>query len=263
MSAKDPNGASDPYSADTDSAIRYFPVFKEGDIIGYLWASENNDGISFIRRLDSQHDTLIASVAWSERLDQAEEEGLTPLQAMHHWAGKSEDPEAGGITADTPEHRAASLQILEEMANPGHMEQDDEEYDEATRERSEGWDSLSPLTLRRPGYRFLSENPVRYLPVTRDGRLLGYLWASDTEDAADFVKRTAAGANGTHAQGRWIARLRQAKDLGLTPLQALHHWTSDEDPVAGRIPPGAEERIAANVQELEELVNRDDHEDHS
>ncbi|WP_157181174.1 hypothetical protein [Actinopolymorpha alba] len=131
--------------------------------------------------------------------------------------------------------------------------------DEATMDRSQGWEDLAPFTLERPGYAFLVDGAIRYLPVTRARILLGYLWASESEDAAFFVKRTGAGVDGFYAEGRWISRLRQAKGEGLTPLQALRRWRGEpEDPEAGGIAADAVEQEAPALRTLELLADSHD-----
>ncbi|MFI1952167.1 hypothetical protein ACH437_10000 [Streptomyces xinghaiensis] len=262
MIPRESNDTSHAYSADSDTPVRYLPVTKNGEVIGYVWASESNDSVSFLRRMTAQHDTFMASVAWSERLDQAEEEGLTPLQALRHWIGAPEDPEAGGIAAAAEELRSPNLRTLETSTNPGHedpVDEDEGAFDEAMMDRSQGWEDLSPFTLERPGYAFLSEGPIRYLPVTHGEVVLGYLWASKTEDAAYFVKRPAAGVPGTYAEGQWITRLREAKEAGLSPLEALRHWKGEpEDPTAGRIDADAAEQQAKDLRTLEALADQAD-----
>ncbi|OKK12182.1 hypothetical protein AMK09_31480 [Streptomyces sp. CB02488] len=51
--------------------------------------------------------------------------------------------------------------------------------------------------------------------------VLGYLWASDTENAASFEPRDV-GDEETYRSGLlWLDRLRLAQDRGLSPSQAL------------------------------------------
>lgn len=262
MVPRDAGRSSESYSAETDSAVRYLPVVKEGEVLGYLWAAESNDAISFLRRLAASRDTLLASVAWSERLDQAEEHGLTPLQALRHWVGEPEDSEAGAIEADADEQGVPDLRALKEIANPGHVEPplDEDEFfpDGTPMDRSQGWEDLSPFTLELAAYEVLADGAIRYLPVTLGRKLLGYLWASDAENAAYFVERTAAGLDATLAMGPWIWRLREAKEEGLSPLQALRRWVGEpEDPDGGGIAADAKEREASSLQALEELANSD------
>jgi hypothetical protein len=117
------------------------------------------------------------------------------------------------------------------------------------------WDvELSPFTLRRRGYGFLTESPVRYLPVTRRGELVGYLWASVSGDAAHFVPRVGAGAEGNTAEYPWFLRLERAKEQGLTALEALRHWRGEpEHPRAGRIAADAIEQEAPNLDALHQI----------
>ena len=110
---------------------------------------------------------------------------------------------------------------------------------------------LSPFTLRRRGYGFLTRSPVRYLPVTRHGKLIGYLWASVTGDAAHFVARVDAGAEGNLAEYPWFLRLERAQEEGLTALEALRYWVgAPEHPRAGRIAADAIEQEAPSLDAL-------------
>src|SRR5439155_15459986 len=42
--------------------LRYFPVTLDGDVVGYLYASESDDSVSFTRQMASRHDTFAAAV---------------------------------------------------------------------------------------------------------------------------------------------------------------------------------------------------------
>ncbi|MBC9717984.1 hypothetical protein H9Y04_36175 [Streptomyces sp. TRM66268-LWL] len=70
-------------------------------------------------------------------------------------------------------------------------------------------------------YEEVTEHPVRYLPVRRDGEVLGYLWASLGDNAAGFEPRTAAGEAAFEAGAAWVLRLREAHALGLSATEAL------------------------------------------
>src|SRR5206468_4314123 len=101
--------------------LRYFPVTLDGDVVGYLYASESDDSVSFTRQMASRHDTLAAAVEWSRRLDQAGNYGFSPLQALRHWVGKPEHPVAGGIAADAVQRWAPDPHTLEELGQPAGM----------------------------------------------------------------------------------------------------------------------------------------------
>jgi hypothetical protein len=95
-----------------------------------------------------------------------------------------------------------------------------------------------------------TESGVRFVPVTRQGTLMGYVWASVTDDAAGYIARDAAGDDGFNTGVRWVQRLRWAKANGLTPLQVLTHWAGQpEDAATGRISPDAES-TGASLAEL-------------
>ncbi|WP_328900259.1 hypothetical protein OHR86_10095 [Streptomyces sp. NBC_00441] len=72
------------------------------------------------------------------------------------------------------------------------------------------------------GYKRSMDGEVQYVPVLGEqGRLLGYLWASDEEGAASFEPQDI-GDDETYRAGRlWLSRLRTTHDQGLTPSEAL------------------------------------------
>ncbi|TDQ52271.1 hypothetical protein [Actinorugispora endophytica] len=97
---------------------------------------------------------------------------------------------------------------------------------------------------------------MRYLPVTKDGVVVGYLWASTEEEAAGLLKASTVR---THTEGMrvfvfWAERLDSALADGLTALQALKRWGgAPEDPIGGAIPPDAREEIAPNLDEMKRI----------
>ncbi|MFB6850574.1 hypothetical protein ACFCXS_37860 [Streptomyces sp. NPDC056373] len=74
-----------------------------------------------------------------------------------------------------------------------------------------------------PQYRNHTDRPVRYFTVVdkEDGSVLGYLWASDADDAAAYEPRKAGGPRAANEGGSWIRRLRERKSRGLRPTQTL------------------------------------------
>ncbi|MFJ4502137.1 hypothetical protein [Streptomyces sp. NPDC088864] len=83
----------------------------------------------------------------------------------------------------------------------------------------------------RIGYRRSVDGEVEYVPVLGKHGLLGYLWASDTENTASFEPRDVGDDDTYRAGLRWLERLRSAHDEGLTPSQALRRLAGlpDED----------------------------------
>ncbi|TRV81414.1 hypothetical protein FKN01_02820 [Streptomyces sp. 130] len=82
------------------------------------------------------------------------------------------------------------------------------------------------------GYKRSTDGEVQYVPVLGEqGRLIGYLWASDAEGAAGFEPQDV-GDDETYRAGRlWLTRLRTTHDRGLTPSEALRQLARlpDED----------------------------------
>ncbi|MEV5601559.1 hypothetical protein AB0L33_08970 [Streptomyces sp. NPDC052299] len=105
-------------------------------------------------------------------------------------------------------------------------------------------------------YEQITDGPVRYLTVRRDGRTLGFVWAAADDSAAGYVPRTAAGAEAFDAGTVWLTVLREARRSGLTPLAALHGPVRrPARPEAGVIAQQTPEE-APSLDALEELSGR-------
>ncbi|MFD8404566.1 hypothetical protein ACFV1G_07765 [Streptomyces anulatus] len=81
----------------------------------------------------------------------------------------------------------------------------------------------------RIGYKRSAAGEVLYIPVTGSRGVLGYLWASDAEQAASFEPQDV-GDNESYQSGlTWLSRLRSAHDRGLSPSEALAELTAPLD----------------------------------
>ncbi|MFD0747611.1 hypothetical protein ACFQ1L_41800 [Phytohabitans flavus] len=259
--------SSDPYphggyNATAEGPIRYLPVLVDGDTVGYLWASVADDAASFLRVMAHPLGrSLDAAVAWSERLRQAEAEGLTPLQALSRWVGAPADPQAGAIPADAVPREVPSKRDLREIANPGSPPDLSElppapfGYlpDGTPLDRSQGWEpKIATSSPRgRPRYLAVTEGPVRYLPVVKDGRTMGYLWASTSDNAASYERR-GFDVEDNDVWGRWVARLGEAAAAGVPALEAVRRLGGQPTDEAGAA--GAEEREAPSLAALKEIA---------
>ncbi|TVL90647.1 hypothetical protein CD790_20940 [Streptomyces sp. SAJ15] len=86
--------------------------------------------------------------------------------------------------------------------------------------------------------------------------VLGYLWASDADDAASYEPRKAAEDEGYEAGLRWLERLQQAKEHGLRPSEALSEFSAL--PVTeglGRVQREAA-KVAIDLATLRELASK-------
>ncbi|WP_411148398.1 hypothetical protein [Streptomyces sp. A30] len=128
------------------------------------------------------------------------------------------------------------------------------------------WGSFEELTrygvfrhapgFGRIGYRRMAEGDVRYVPVQGGhAAVLGYLWASDFENAASFEPRDV-GDDVTYRAGLvWLERLRSAHDRGLSPSAALAELSAMPDEKgAGRVDPASEPCIVG-LDSLRELAS--------
>ncbi|WP_280268038.1 hypothetical protein [Nocardia wallacei] len=258
------------YDGWTRQPVFYFPVVLRGELVGYLWASVTHGSASFVRKLrmngaGAQADpfadpSLWATDVWAERLAAAYAQGVTAQDAVRAWVGAPEDPQGGGIPADAAEHRAESLAALYEFANPGGppppepLVQDGMYPDGTPVDRSRGWGPV----VSSPVVRYPTETGagVRFAPVSKDGRVVGYLWASVADDAADYLPR-AGDRTGEIAAGTWQLRLSQAQRDGLTPTQALQRCRQQpEDHLAGVIGSDAPEGEFADLAQLKDLARQ-------
>ncbi|OLT23508.1 hypothetical protein BJF79_45955 [Actinomadura sp. CNU-125] len=232
--------------------MRYYPIVRNGETVGYLWASKEDDAASCLRRLAKKEESLRAYHVWNERLKASKAEGLTPLQALRRWAGTDDGGEGGRL--DVPEREASTLAELREIANPGHVDPIEEER----RANPLGsWrQGTSPIVTFRPrDFPKTTEGPVRYVSVMKDGDILGYLWASTADDAASYMYRVAAGDDGFNSAVPWRRALRAALEYGMTPMQALHHAIgTPQDDRAGGIPTDTLINEAPNLAALRSIA---------
>jgi hypothetical protein len=122
-----------------------------------------------------------------------------------------------------------------------------------------GWktEDLQPRLVGGPeDYAYNTEGPVRYLAVASDSGTLGYLWASDEDNAAGFEPRPGAGGDAFNAAVSWRGKLREAKNRGRTPTQALVDLAADPGTATmGRAVPGSEAE-ASSLRALRELAGK-------
>ncbi|MER7984046.1 hypothetical protein ABTY53_00355 [Streptomyces noursei] len=237
----------------------YLPVTLNGETVGYLSLTDGDDEAYFLRRMASRTDTLLAAARWSTRMDQDRAEGLAPIQSMQKWIGIAEDPEAGGIPEGSEMLVVDDENALMEIANPDYSSPAADRESDGQSSHEQHTETLASLTLEQTGYPFLTDSPVRYLPVTLHGKVLGYLWASEEDDAADYEPCAPAAPAGLDAGLVWGPRLMQAWEEGLTPLQALRQYKGKpEHSAAGGIAADAEERVAPTTEALEELARQAD-----
>lgn len=252
----------DDYDVWTRRPIIYLPVVRNGELIGYLWAGINSNAASYMRRMSADTDNITAPEFWRKRLMENFRNRLTPEQAIQHWIGVPPHPRCGGIpTGAIPQH-APSKQALWEKLNPegpplgeGPMVQDGEFSDGTPLDRSKGWST--PHSVPTPTYSSETTSPVHYLPVTKNGKLTAYLWASPTEQAAGYLPCRNAGRDALTGAGLWRSRLSHSYSAGHSALAAIRYCrTFPYDHLSGVIGPNAPEHVARNLDELRGIAGQ-------
>ncbi|WP_067906796.1 hypothetical protein [Actinomadura rubrobrunea] len=253
------NNAPRGYEPFTRKPLVYLPVMLRGRHIGYLWAGMTGTAAGFIRRNEFLTEAFEAPMVWSERLAEAHAQGLHAREAIRRWIGAPEDPRGGAVPPDAREGHADDLAQLQALANPGEpptpgpLIQDGEYPDGTPVDRSRGW---GPLHFQLPpSYSPTAAGPVRYLPVVKDGLVLGYLWSSVAGGAASFLARRDAGVDGRNAIAAWTPRLRELHGQGVPATEMLRRCRAmASDPRAGAVPADAREEEAASLADLERLA---------
>ncbi|TDD64483.1 hypothetical protein [Actinomadura rubrisoli] len=260
-----PGGPKPPregYEPFTRQPVFYLPVLLRGELVGYLWAAESNaKAAGFIRRLELPEPSLDAAGFWALRLTEAYDEGLPAREAIRRWIGAPEDAKGGAVPPSAREQRASGTAELSELLNPGiahqpgPLVQDGLFPDGTPVDRSQGWGPL--ISTAPPSYPVRTAGPVVFLPVTRAGSVVGYVWASVTGDAASYLGRQAAGRDGEIAAGLWKARLAHLFGERVPAVEALRRLKGlPEHPLAGEIAADAQEAQAANLGGLERLAQQ-------
>ncbi|MDT3396804.1 hypothetical protein RKE29_09140 [Streptomyces sp. B1866] len=81
-----------------------------------------------------------------------------------------------------------------------------------------------------PRYATTTDKPVQYVTVAnRQGTVLGYVWASDEDDAAGWKVRRAGGDEAFNMGALYVSRLHDAKARGIAPTAALAELIRDSD----------------------------------
>jgi hypothetical protein len=85
-----------------------------------------------------------------------------------------------------------------------------------------------------PRYQTRTDKPVRYFEVAdrESGVVLGYIWASDEDDAAAWEPREAAGPRALMEGSIWFHRLEKAKGRGILPSEAVRELLAE--PAVGK-----------------------------
>ncbi len=115
--------------------------------------------------------------------------------------------------------------------------------------------ALLPMDL--PQFSAETQGQVDYMEVTADGKLVGFVWAADSDDAAGFEPYTPAGDLACEIAEHWLLRLSKAKARGLSPSQAMRVPASDVGDTAAISTVTGALRHAKTLEEVQDLSGRE------
>ncbi|MEE2054377.1 hypothetical protein [Nocardiopsis tropica] len=142
---------------------------------------------------------------------------------------------------------------MEQLANPGYVRPASPNPQGSPYHRQRDWGPVV-TKLVDTGYPMAAAGPVRYRPVWSGDMVIGFLWASEEENALGYVARREARAAGNRARGWWIKEAAELARHGLSATEALRVRVGlSEDAKGGRLDEADEERIARSTQELKEI----------
>ncbi|MEU8345924.1 hypothetical protein AB0C74_29850 [Spirillospora sp. NPDC048832] len=256
-----PPGEARSYAHWTREPVIYYWVRLRGRVIGCLWGSAGRQAAGFLLAPDVSEAEMFAADRWEDRLAEAYAAGVPAAEAVRRWQGAPEDPTAGAIAPDEPERQAPDLRALHQVVAPGYPPpegpsvQDGRFEDGTPVDRSQGFGPL--VSVMPPTYPELTAAAVRYLPVTLDGTVVGFVWASVDGRAAGYMARVPAGTAGEVAAGLWKLRLSEAHREGVPSLEALRRCAlAPEDRLSGVIGRDAPAQELPGLDALRELARR-------
>jgi hypothetical protein len=248
------------YSRWTRQPLTYLPVHRQGQLIGYLWASTDHYAAGFERQLATAGDDLDCLLVWERRLDDAARRGLAPSEATQEWVGTPEDAVAGTIPPGIRLGSAPNLAELWDRLNPGGpplgegpLVQDGSYPDGTPVDRRDGWGPLHSVPLQT--YAADTDAPVRYLPVRLESTLVGYVWAATTGEAGGYLPLAQAGRTGEIAAGLWQLRFSDAYLAGQPATTALTRCRAfPADRLSGVVGTDAVEQEASGLPAVRRLA---------
>ncbi|MCD0444741.1 hypothetical protein LO763_14055 [Glycomyces sp. A-F 0318] len=252
------------YGTKFDGPVRFYPLVLGGATVGYLCAAADEarpaaGTILILSALDMPARIDLA-VLWERRLADAATAGLRPLEALEQWRGAPEDSVGGAIPPGAQLRDAASAAVLVEWANPGEVPPSDlaGPVPQPPPGRNDWRLSHPEIEARERCKSYPRETPeqVRYLPVRMDHDLIGYVWASVTDDAAGFMQNQRSGKT-NWAEVWWLEEFVKLHGAGLSPLEALRARSgAPQHPTGGRIDPMDWERTANDLNYLFRLAQK-------
>ncbi|MBW5423374.1 hypothetical protein GKQ77_17675 [Streptomyces sp. BG9H] len=117
---------------------------------------------------------------------------------------------------------------------------------------------LARLPQNTALYKAETDSPVEFVKVAVGDDVIGYLWASDGDNAAGYEPHSPAGDVSIDAGIAWLVHLGEAKRSGLSPSRALRELESKGtgDSQFGAIVTDSRQ-VADSLEDLQELSGRE------
>lgn len=103
------------YGYTAESTVRYVVVANKAGILGYLWASDEEDSAGYEPRPAGGGDAMNSGDQWILGLREAKARPLTPLQALDELSKLPGDEQTGRVVPGS-QAEAPSLAALQELA---------------------------------------------------------------------------------------------------------------------------------------------------
>ncbi|WP_063042821.1 hypothetical protein [Nocardia pseudovaccinii] len=104
------------YATDTTTPVHYYPVYRNRDVIGYLWAAAAEPAADYLPQDNFGPDGYSGRGLWIARLQDAYASGRTALEAIRWCASLPYDEYSGVIGPGVAEQYAESLADLRDIA---------------------------------------------------------------------------------------------------------------------------------------------------
>lgn len=242
--------------------IAFYSVKRDEMTIGYVWATLNDQAMAYwkiVGRLE-WGDAAKVSSAWNARIRECYASGFEVMDALEYLKDFPYDPLIGWIDpTEGRNERSGVEQFHEEITGrplkPAREMSKQSFEDGAPMDRSEGWGPLSPMDPSKKTYKASSDSSITYLPVEKEGKVIGYLWASNRDWAAGFVWEVTPERIGFSASAAWHDWLSYCWQQGLEPVEALRAARDlSPDPARGEVVSGSEEKVIESLKELRRVT---------
>ncbi|MFE1431883.1 hypothetical protein ACFW5G_05710 [Streptomyces griseoaurantiacus] len=104
------------YARTAKAEVRYVPVRSEHGLLGYVWASDEENAASFEPVTVDDDVVYRVGLVWLERLEAAHARGLSPVEALEELSRLQDERGAGRVETSEPP-RTSRLDVLRKVTS--------------------------------------------------------------------------------------------------------------------------------------------------